>query len=175
MSSAVSRPPLPTGGPSASGDEFDDLNDYDIELDDPTDPFGNNYQVPQDKNASSKNNSEREKGKSGDGLGLDEEVEVTRKARAPRVKLDEHRLLSAAGIPRLRKKAREHLKFKGKGHEVIYFPPSNPRLSAHFHFTNAKIVLRRLSPPRILPVMARRSIPQSPLPRRPSNGRENGP
>lgn len=28
------------------------------------------------------------------------------------------RLLSAAGIPKLRKKAANHLKFKGKGHEV---------------------------------------------------------
>ena len=28
------------------------------------------------------------------------------------------RLLSAAGIPKLRKKAKSHLKFKGKGHEV---------------------------------------------------------
>jgi len=91
MSSAVARPPLPTGGPSAGGDEFDDLNDYDIELDDPTDPFGNNYQVPQDKTSS--NNTSKEKGKSGDALGLDEEVEVTRKPRAPRVKLDEHRLV----------------------------------------------------------------------------------
>jgi replication fork protection complex subunit Csm3/Swi3 len=30
------------------------------------------------------------------------------------------RLLSAAGIPKLRKKAKDHLKFKGKGHEVRY-------------------------------------------------------
>jgi replication fork protection complex subunit Csm3/Swi3 len=135
MSSAVSRPPLPTGGPSAGGDEFDDLNDYDIELDDPTDPFGNNYQVSQDKTAPK--TSEREKGKGGDGLGLDEEVEVTRKARAPRVKLDEHRLLSAAGIPKLRKKAREHLKFKGKGHEVYFLPFSslNPSLFRSFLLT----------------------------------------
>lgn len=28
------------------------------------------------------------------------------------------RLLSANGIPKLRKKAKDHLKLKGKGHEV---------------------------------------------------------
>lgn len=69
------------------------------------------------------------------GLGIDEEVEVERKARAPRVKLDEtrslplllfhifktnktYRLLSQAGIPKLRRIAGSKLKFKGKGHEV---------------------------------------------------------
>jgi hypothetical protein len=30
------------------------------------------------------------------------------------------RLLSANGIPKLRGKAKHHLKFKGKGHEVGY-------------------------------------------------------
>lgn len=29
-----------------------------------------------------------------------------------------HRLLSPAGIPKLRRVAKERLKFKGKGHEV---------------------------------------------------------
>ena len=29
-----------------------------------------------------------------------------------------HRVLSPAGIPKLRKVARERLKFRGKGHEV---------------------------------------------------------
>ncbi|KXJ89368.1 replication fork protection component Swi3-domain-containing protein, partial [Microdochium bolleyi] len=49
-------------------------------------------------------------------LGLDEEVAVAKKARVPNVKLDETRLLSEKGIPRLRRKAGD-LKFKGKGHE----------------------------------------------------------
>ncbi|PHH60743.1 hypothetical protein CDD81_1281 [Ophiocordyceps australis] len=49
-------------------------------------------------------------------LGIDEEVAVTKRARAPAVKLDEQRLLSAAGIPRLRSQAHK-LKIKGKGHE----------------------------------------------------------
>ena len=66
------------------------------------------------------------------GLGLDEEIKITKK-RAPISKLDESRcvhfqssqissntcrLLSQAGIPRLRRIAKERLRFKGKGHEV---------------------------------------------------------
>ncbi|KJR83310.1 replication fork protection complex subunit Csm3/Swi3 [Sporothrix schenckii 1099-18] len=50
------------------------------------------------------------------GLGIDEEVSVKKRAREPRVKLDESRLLSSKGIPALRKQARV-LKLKGKGHE----------------------------------------------------------
>ena len=64
-----------------------------------------------------KNDSQNNKRKQPDGLGIEEAVAVTKKARVPRVKLDENRLLSDKGIPKLRKKARE-LKFKGKGHEV---------------------------------------------------------
>jgi len=68
------------------------------------------------------------------GLGIDEEIKVAKK-RAPIAKLDEARwaciqlklalintnnprLLSPAGIPRLRRVAKEQLRFKGKGHEV---------------------------------------------------------
>ncbi|CAK7273490.1 Antiviral helicase ski2 [Sporothrix epigloea] len=50
------------------------------------------------------------------GLGIDSEVSVKKRAREPRVKLDESRLLSEKGIPALRKQARV-LKLKGKGHE----------------------------------------------------------
>lgn len=53
----------------------------------------------------------------GRGLGIDEEVKV-KKARAPIAKLDETRLLSDKGIPKLRKITKDRLKFKGKGHEV---------------------------------------------------------
>lgn len=55
--------------------------------------------------------------KGGDSLGLDEEIVVTKK-RIPIPKLDEHRLLSHAGVPKLKKISRERLRFKGKGHEV---------------------------------------------------------
>ncbi|TVY21528.1 Chromosome segregation in meiosis protein 3 [Lachnellula arida] len=113
-SPGVTNRSLPTEGPSAGGDEFDDLFDYDGDI---NDPFSENYVVPQKKDDS--NNASKDsgsKGKSAAALGIDEEIEVTRKPRAPRVKLDEHRLLSKNGIPKLRKKAK-NLKFKGKGHE----------------------------------------------------------
>ncbi|KAI9843002.1 MAG: chromosome segregation in meiosis- protein [Pleopsidium flavum] len=50
------------------------------------------------------------------GLGIDQEIKVSRK-RKPIAKLDEARLLSQGGIPKLRRVAKERLKFKGKGHE----------------------------------------------------------
>lgn len=131
MSAALANRPLPSGGPTAGGDEFDDLDNYDF--DGPDDPFSENYK-------SKTTVKDTTKDKTDDDLGL-KEVEVTKKIRAPRVKLDEHRqvsplsmllvllvlilqrLLSAAGIPKLRKKAKDHLKFKGKGHEVSITPP----------------------------------------------------
>lgn len=54
---------------------------------------------------------------SGHGLGIDEEIIITKK-RIPIPKLDDNRLLSEPGIPRLRKISKERLRFKGKGHEV---------------------------------------------------------
>ncbi|KAF2280160.1 Swi3-domain-containing protein [Westerdykella ornata] len=49
-------------------------------------------------------------------LGIDEEIKVVKKRR-PIPKLDEERLLSDAGIPRLQRISKERLRFKGKGHE----------------------------------------------------------
>jgi len=86
MSSSPRSRPLPTEGPSAGGDEIDDLFDYDIN--DPNDPFSENYNAPGAKETAKETGS---KGRSGAGLGIDEEVEITRKPRAPRVKLDENR------------------------------------------------------------------------------------
>lgn len=88
MSSPAPTRQLPTEGPSAGGDEFDDLFDYDGGI---NDPFSENYVVPQSKDTTK--NTARESGGKGGGLGIDEEVEVTRKPRAPRVKLDEHRFV----------------------------------------------------------------------------------
>ncbi|KAL2136539.1 hypothetical protein VTI74DRAFT_3084 [Chaetomium olivicolor] len=51
-----------------------------------------------------------------DTLGIDKELDLKKRPRAPRVKLDETRLLSDKGIPKLRKMAPK-IKFKGKGHE----------------------------------------------------------
>lgn len=52
------------------------------------------------------------------GLGIDEEIKVVKK-RVPIPKLDDNRLLSDPGIPKLRRISKERLKFKGKGHEVL--------------------------------------------------------
>lgn len=51
------------------------------------------------------------------GLGIDEEIKVVKK-REPIPKLDDDRLLSDPGIPKLRRISKDRLKFKGKGHEV---------------------------------------------------------
>ena len=51
-----------------------------------------------------------------DTLGLDTEIKA-KKQRQPIAKLDENRLLSQAGIPKLRRITKERVKFKGKGHE----------------------------------------------------------
>jgi len=90
MTSVTSRQ-LPTEGPAAGGgDEFDDLDDYDAGLD----PFSDNYVLPGAKEreaaAKAREQESTKQGKSGAGLGIDEEID-TRKPRAPRVKLDEHR------------------------------------------------------------------------------------
>ncbi|KAJ0163663.1 Chromosome segregation in meiosis protein 3 [Colletotrichum tanaceti] len=90
---------------SRSLPEYDDLDDYNV--DDIDDPFRS--PPPEAKNSTNKR-------KKAEALGLDEEVEVAKRARVPRVKLDEARLLSENGIPKLRKRAAK-LVFKGKGNE----------------------------------------------------------
>ncbi|KAI0376997.1 Swi3-domain-containing protein [Hypomontagnella monticulosa] len=82
------------------------IDNYDVD----DDPFAESGDEAPDKDSQSK------KRKEATGLGIDEAVAVQKKARVPNVKLDESRLLSEKGIPRLRRKARD-LKFKGKGHE----------------------------------------------------------
>lgn len=86
------------------GNSLTDLNDYGVE-DFEDDPF-----APSDDNTSKKRSKDET------GLGIDEAVTVAKKPRVANVKLDENRLLSDKGIPRLRRKAGD-LKFKGKGHE----------------------------------------------------------
>ncbi|KAJ5389325.1 Chromosome segregation in meiosis protein 3 [Penicillium cataractarum] len=87
----------------------DDLFDYDAGLD----------EIFKD-NPTTASNADASKPATGDptalGLGLDEEVKVTKK-RQPAPKLDEARLLSQPGIPKLRRTANRKLRFKGKGYE----------------------------------------------------------
>ncbi|KAL7621646.1 chromosome segregation in meiosis- protein [Parahypoxylon ruwenzoriense] len=84
-----------------------DIDNYDVD----DDPFAESGDEAQNNAA-----PPSKKSNNATSLGIDEAVNVTKKARAPIVKLDEGRLLSEKGIPRLRRKARD-LKFKGKGHE----------------------------------------------------------
>jgi replication fork protection complex subunit Csm3/Swi3 len=51
------------------------------------------------------------------GLGIDEEIIITKK-RIPAPKLDDQRLRSDLGIPRLQRISKDRLRLKGKGHEV---------------------------------------------------------
>lgn len=94
---------------SSTNNGLDDLFNYDTDGDD---PFRNDQK-------SSKKDREKaieRKSEIKDGLGIDEEIQLTRKPRAPRIKLDENLLLSAAGIPKLRSSAK-NIQFRGKGHE----------------------------------------------------------
>lgn len=93
------------------------LNDYLADWDG-DDPFRSPSPEPgQNTKPNEPKNNKNDKKRKTDVLGIDEELDVAKKARAPRVKLDEARLLSDKGIPKLRKTA-PRLKLKGKGHEV---------------------------------------------------------
>ncbi|KAH8883139.1 Swi3-domain-containing protein [Thozetella sp. PMI_491] len=80
---------------------------------DSTEEFENPFRSPTPDPADSRKRARLDEP---EGLGIDEEVSVQKRARVPRVKLDENRLLSEKGIPKLRAKARD-LRLKGKGHE----------------------------------------------------------
>ncbi|RKF58494.1 Chromosome segregation in meiosis protein 3 [Erysiphe neolycopersici] len=92
-------------------EELEELFNYDAGV---NDPFSDNYQaapLPEriDKPVQASIHLSND-------LGIDDEIELTRKHRVPRVKLDEKLLLSPAGIPKLQLKAKS-FKFKGKGYE----------------------------------------------------------
>ncbi|KAK5656612.1 hypothetical protein OQA88_4592 [Cercophora sp. LCS_1] len=95
--------------PAADANTF--VDDYLEGWDD--DLFKSPSPEPGDKTKKKDDKAEKRKV---DALGIDEEIEVGKKPRVPRVKLDETRLLSEKGIPKLRKVAPK-LKLKGKGHE----------------------------------------------------------
>ncbi|CAK7226366.1 Antiviral helicase ski2 [Sporothrix curviconia] len=105
-STSVQRPP------QQAAESFGDYIPDDFDLDG---LFSEDKETGAGANAASaKSQQKRADGTA--GLGIDEEVSAKKRAREPRVKLDESRLLSAKGIPALRKQARV-LKLKGKGHE----------------------------------------------------------
>jgi replication fork protection complex subunit Csm3/Swi3 len=95
----------------------DDLLNFDSTDDE--DPFKDKPSRPTNRGDET---SKRKASDFDDMLGLDAEVKI-KKQRKPIAKLDEARLLSAPGIPKLRADARmpnfltKKLKIKGKGHE----------------------------------------------------------
>jgi len=93
--------PNPRAG-SAAPDDLDNLFNYDKDVDD----FLRNLPLDKDSNDTPEQPAK----------DVDEEINVKKK-RAPVPKLDEGRLLSDAGVPRLRKIAKKKLRFQGKGHE----------------------------------------------------------
>ena len=91
---------------SAAPDDLDNLFNYNDAVEDflKDIPLGK-------ENAQSNDNTAQ-------GLAKDIDEEITiKKKRKPNPKLDENRLLSDAGIPRLRRITKTRLKFRGKGHE----------------------------------------------------------
>lgn len=112
MATTTANPPAAP----AAHDELDDLFDYNVTLDDVFRDVDTNMQAPTAQKATAIPSRTKSSQKV-DSLGIDEEVKVQKK-RAPIPKLDEDRLLSPAGIPKLRRITKERLRFKGKGHEV---------------------------------------------------------
>ncbi|KAL2355285.1 chromosome segregation in meiosis protein 3 [Cryomyces antarcticus] len=103
---------LPQAQPhQPTGDELDDLFNYDAAMDDVFKDLNSTNSSTRDANDQSRNTAS-----SAAGLGIDEEIKIARK-RQPIAKLDEARLLSAAGIPKLRRISKDRLKFRGKDHE----------------------------------------------------------
>ena len=86
------------------------VDDYLADWDD--DPF----KSPSPEPGAKKKDDNSKKRKEPDTLGIDEQIDL-KKPRAPWVKLDEARLLSENGIPKLRKMAPK-VRLRGKGHEV---------------------------------------------------------
>ncbi|KAG5302005.1 chromosome segregation in meiosis protein 3 [Histoplasma ohiense] len=99
--------------PNHTPPTIDDLFDYDAGLDEILGDTEGNQHNNSSNPTSGSNNAPADS--NGASLGLDEEIKVAPKRR-PVPKLDEARLLSPAGIPKLRRDAKK-LKFRGKGHE----------------------------------------------------------
>lgn len=104
---------MASAGPQPHNDDFDD--DLDDILKDVVEPES---VVPSTEPPTQPEPWRKNKNQSADaGLGVDDEIVITKK-RQPAPKLDDQRLLSDPGIPRLRRIAKDRLRFKGKGHEV---------------------------------------------------------
>ncbi|KAK6501088.1 chromosome segregation in meiosis- protein [Arthrobotrys musiformis] len=92
-------------------DEFDELFNYDI------DKINTTFDANKAADEQQATTANKGKGNAGnEDLGVDEEVKI--RARKPKVKLTEERLLGPDGIPYLQEHAAKKIKFKGKGHEI---------------------------------------------------------
>jgi replication fork protection complex subunit Csm3/Swi3 len=127
-------------------DSDDDLDDILKDVTNPEDPIQSTENPTQPQYR--KNNKSDNAG----ALGVDEEIVITKK-RIPIPKLDDQRLLSDPGIPRLRKISKERLRFKGKGHEVWLF-----RTSERYQ-ANSVAVWRHCSHAEHVSTVARRPLP----------------
>ena len=108
-----------------SDDELDDILNSLTDGQDGTSAHNNQAQIERPNN--------RDSDLAGTELGIDEEITVTKK-RIPIPKLNEERLASDPGIPRLRRISKERLRFKGKGHEVKVFCCAT--YCSHRHFNS---------------------------------------
>jgi replication fork protection complex subunit Csm3/Swi3 len=116
--------------PGQAGDEIDDLFDYDVNMDDVFKGLDTGIETAPPKAKVTNDPGAVGGGAAGEASGFNiyDEIEVTKKKRV-NVKLDDERLLSDKGIPRLRRIGKERLRFKGKGYEVSYIPTSSMPLS----------------------------------------------
>ncbi|KAF2396209.1 Swi3-domain-containing protein [Trichodelitschia bisporula] len=101
--------------PTPLNDDPDDLFGFDAGLEE---IFANLHKSTEDNNNTARDPAFQPvpPAHRSEGLGIDEEITISKK-RKPVAKLDDTRLLSDRGIPKLRKIAKKGLKFRGKGHE----------------------------------------------------------
>ncbi|KAF9892392.1 chromosome segregation in meiosis- protein [Aspergillus nanangensis] len=153
--------------------QIDDLFDYDVGLDG----------ILQEASLRSNTNPPRPSAApdaSELGLGLDEEVKVTRK-RQPIAKLDENRLLSQAGIPKLRRSVKQNLKLKGKGHEfsdaariLNFYQLWLDDLFPRAKFTDGLAIIEKLGHSKRIQTMRRGWIEEEKPKRRSTSPERNG-
>lgn len=139
-------------------DELDDLFDYNVTLDDVFRDVDTNMHAPTAPRATAIPSRTKKDSHKVDSLGIDEEVKVQRK-RTPIPKLDEERLLSQAGIPKLRRITKERLRFKGKGHEVRPSSWFGLGSLAEADFVGRAVVFGCCEAAAALPALARRAVP----------------
>ncbi|KAI4724719.1 Swi3-domain-containing protein [Aureobasidium sp. EXF-10728] len=97
--------------PTVEHDDLDDIFNYDAGISSTSYPQDQDRSAQDDAKNNNTNNQQHDV-----PVDIDEEVKVTKK-RKPVAKLDEDRLLSQQGIPKLRKIAKDRIQIKGKGHE----------------------------------------------------------